>query len=340
MVDGRTRTGKVVNQLKNTSYNIQKQADAPQLQDFGGMIMPNHSGISSHPEFLKYLGDYAKITDLNSYVLKAGDTMTGQLLMDGGNIRIAKGNYLEWSESAVWTPQQLAKYSLSWDATSPFNVFQFFNTIEDGNSPLIFRGLYLVNTDYTTGLTSGSYSSLGVLISSGFGDLIEEGSTTRTYQGYAHSVGNIFDIGGTGNISTVGFSASSGNLLNFGSGTWTGKGYVATGYGNSALNLGQAFYSDGGDIVIQADGSTRGKFICGAGLDAGLYYDGTDLVINSALVGSGTLKFNTANNWTANGTNTVTISNVAPSGVGTATISKWFTVKDNAGTTFYIPAWT
>ena len=44
--------------------------------------------------------------------------------------------------------------------------------------------------------------------------------------------------------------------------------------------------------------------------------------------------------WTANGIGTVTISNVAPAGVGTATISKWFTIVDDVGTTYYIPAWT
>ena len=41
-----------------------------------------------------------------------------------------------------------------------------------------------------------------------------------------------------------------------------------------------------------------------------------------------------------NGTNTVTISNVAPATVGTATISKWLAFQDDAGTTYYIPCWT
>lgn len=78
----------------------------------------------------------------------------------------------------------------------------------------------------------------------------------------------------------------------------------------------------------------------GTGVDASLLYDGTDLVLDTALVGSGVLKLANTTNWTANGTATVTISNVAPAGVGTATISKWLTVKDNAGTVYYIPAWT
>ncbi len=46
-----------------------------------------------------------------------------------------------------------------------------------------------------------------------------------------------------------------------------------------------------------------------------------------------------SSNLEANATANVTISNVAPAGVGTATISKWLKVDDN-GTTYYIPMWT
>ena len=52
------------------------------------------------------------------------------------------------------------------------------------------------------------------------------------------------------------------------------------------------------------------------------------------------LRFSAAASWTANGSANVTISNVAPAGVGTATISKWLTVEDDSGNIFYIPAWT
>lgn len=41
----------------------------------------------------------------------------------------------------------------------------------------------------------------------------------------------------------------------------------------------------------------------------------------------------------ANATATVTISNVAPAGVGTATISAWLKVTVQ-GTVYYIPMWT
>lgn len=110
------------------------------------------------------------------------------------------------------------------------------------------------------------------------------------------------------------------------------------------VGVGNIFLEGGGSLTItngnQSILADNKYYYCGAGNDATIGYDGTDLVINSAAVGSGVIKFNNASNWTANGTNTVTISNVAPAGVGTATIGKWFTVKDNAGTVYYIPAWT
>lgn len=43
------------------------------------MFLPNHSGVSSHKEF-------QNTTKLNNYVLKAGDTMTGDLEMSGNQI--------------------------------------------------------------------------------------------------------------------------------------------------------------------------------------------------------------------------------------------------------------
>ena len=41
----------------------------------------------------------------------------------------------------------------------------------------------------------------------------------------------------------------------------------------------------------------------------------------------------------ANGTNNISITNVAPSGVGTPTIAGWLCIHV-AGSLYYIPAWT
>ena len=64
------------------------------------------------------------------------------------------------------------------------------------------------------------------------------------------------------------------------------------------------------------------------------------LSIVNGLTVDGTITMNDGDQWTANASGTVTISNVAPSGVGTATIAKWLTVTDDGGTVMYIPAWT
>ena len=65
-----------------------------------------------------------------------------------------------------------------------------------------------------------------------------------------------------------------------------------------------------------------------------------NLSVVDGLTLDGTLTMNASAQWTANASGTVTISNVAPSGVGTATITKWLTITDNSGVVMYIPAWT
>jgi len=55
-------------------------------------------------------------------------------------------------------------------------------------------------------------------------------------------------------------------------------------------NTGGASYMKGGSLSIQADSQ---KLLFGAGDDASIYYDGTDMIINSDEVGSGSLKINT-----------------------------------------------
>ena len=40
-----------------------------------------------------------------------------------------------------------------------------------------------------------------------------------------------------------------------------------------------------------------------------------------------------------NGSQTITISNVGPAGIGTATIGKWLKIYVN-GTLYYVPMWT
>jgi len=134
--------------------------------------------------------------------------------------------------------------------------------------------------------------------------------------------------------TTDGSSSAYGLLIDEVSGTDSNVGiYIGT-IGSPAFGIWDA---SGGSWTLASDNQIL-QF--GTAQDASITYDGTDLVIKSNEAGSGTIKLNASTNWTANGANTVTISNVAPAGVGTATIGKWLTVKDDAGTVYYIPAWT
>lgn len=80
-----------------------------------------------------------------------------------------------------------------------------------------------------------------------------------------------------------------------------------------------------------------------AGSNIGFYVTPLASVVTTEALriqSDGTLKLANANSWTANGTGAVTITALAPAGVGTATISKWLTITDNAGVVMYIPVFT
>ena len=157
-------------------------------------------------------------------------------------------------------------------------------------------------------------------------------------------------------IQTQAGSGAPGNVYHFAAnaGVWNGPGPLNH-FGLNCANMGASGASSAAGInIVNQSGATinhgirlfgdgvGSDIVFGQGRDANIYYDGDDMIIDSdyQVTGAGLIRFNAASNWTANGVGTVTISNVAPAGIGTATISKWLTVKDNAGVTYYIPAWT
>lgn len=170
---------------------------------------------------------------------------------------------------------------------------------------------------------------------------------TINYRG-AHFFGTITvdNQAGTNVINSYGVDIADGynETITAGAVTATKIGLFYHPATLSALDEEWAVKANRAGILLASDGVSAtmsgGRLVQGGGSDSEIFYDGTDLVINTALVGTGVLKLANATNWTANGANTVTISNVAPAGVGTATIGKWLTVKDDAGTVYYIPAWT
>ena len=80
-----------------------------------------------------------------------------------------------------------------------------------------------------------------------------------------------------------------------------------------------AFRNDGSVYVTRINQNVQmldnQKLVLGTGSDASIYYDGTDVVVSTADVGSGVLKF---------GTHT---------GVSDTAVSGYITIKDSGGTT-------
>lgn len=83
--------------------------------------------------------------------------------------------------------------------------------------------------------------------------------------------------------------------------------------------------------------SDNQKILFGAGLDASLYYDGTDLVIDTAEVGSGVLKFADSGSFST-GAGTALLGTNSPATTNTAPYT-WLKVKTSDGSTGYIPVW-
>ena len=102
----------------------------------------------------------------------------------------------------------------------------------------------------------------------------------------------------------------------------------------------------GSRLAVQVDGTiaayfnNTGSYLTVPAGGVTITAGGLTITAGGLTVTAGTLTLGNSAHWTANASGTVTISNVAPSGVGTATITKWLTVTDNAGTVMYIPAWT
>lgn len=118
MADGRTKTGKLINQLSGNNFSSPAVENRTPIAS--DMWLPNHSGISSHPEML---GD-------NGFVKKSGDTMTGTLnaptvnvttsfTINGVNLFVRDNT---WSGDQIWTGRRNTIY-----ANKDDYIFSFFD---------------------------------------------------------------------------------------------------------------------------------------------------------------------------------------------------------------------
>ena len=88
-----------------------------------------------------------------------------------------------------------------------------------------------------------------------------------------------------------------------------------------------------GNIFVGGDNS---KLLLGTGQDASIAYNGTDLVVTTAAVGTGVVKFGSSSNFTAGGSSVGTITNAPSAG----NPNEWLKIKDSSGNIKYIPCWS
>lgn len=89
--------------------------------------------------------------------------------------------------------------------------------------------------------------------------------------------------------------------------------------------------------IFHVAGATRYITLAGSNGSAPiLSTSGGNLSLKSS---TGLIQFGSSGSFAANGTATITVSNLGPAGITTATIKEWLTIVDSTGTTLYIPAW-
>ena len=156
------------------------------------------------------------------------------------------------------------------------------------------------------------------------------------------STGQAVDINQTGNAIAVTIdhsAAGSSDVLQITSDA-TGDAIEVNQSGNATVTVDINKTGTGTGTVLDADNDGTGHAVLitqDGNLATGkyaLYIDQNGTPVDGA---GHAIRFDGCVE--ANGSNTVTISNVAPSGVGTATISTWLIVNLD-GTAHYIPCWT
>lgn len=168
----KNHTKRILDSLKSRPQNVQPIATE--------MIIPNHSGIKSHPEFQLALSEY---------VLKAGDTMTGDLNFTGtsSNINFTRDGILTIFRGAmdITTPNDDFTYAVTthkadgtlasglvydvpthnWTFSGPSNskvtASSFTSDVATGTAPLTVSSTTKVtnlNADLLDGLDSTNFA--------------------------------------------------------------------------------------------------------------------------------------------------------------------------------------
>ena len=238
-----------------------------------GLFLPNHSGITSHPEVK------------GKWVAKTGDTMTGNLNF-GDNIKIQLGD--------------------SQDTQLYFNGTNYISDTPDGAHVFLRADgvSYLSPTSDTIAVfhNANTMSGSGKITISG-GPLgtstLNFGNTSTEADGYiqySHMANSMtFNCGGSNQFlvdttrTTIRDAGTDAVLRFTGSG---GNGQFVYESDNTRLRWNK-------DLTIKSDSF---KLFVGNGYDASVYYNGTDMYINSQEVGSGHIILNTGKTTTGDPT--------------------------------------
>lgn len=212
--------------------------------------------------------------------------------------------------------------------------------------------------DATGGVPANYFTFGGSPSGAGAIEVYAEGADTDIIMAFASKGAAGFDFysaaGGNKQFGIT-HTASADNWISAtGADTGSSPRFSALG---SDTNIDFSYYSKGSGNHIFYGGATPGVLFGisttsapvnqisvvpgGVGVSPAVTATGTDSNLNLVLTpkNTGVIKVGNSGSFTANGTATVTVSNLGPAGIATATIKKWLTIQDNAGTVLYIPAW-
>lgn len=216
-----------------------------------------------------------------------------------------------------------------------------------GHDVVVFTNYANVG-DITTGMTfynegTGGYNFLSDNASSSICKMNRVLNAVNSLQLYGAAAGGnpmVATSGGAGNIRLTlsGVDDAGVDICNrlgqypiakFSAGFAPGDGLQVQGQGAGSGPILYPFSS----------GSNAPMNISSLGTGSVVFFTNSSATALLELQNAGTVKFRNAASFTANATATITVSNLGPAGITTATIKKWLTIVDNAGVTLYIPAW-
>lgn len=288
--------------------------------------------------------DNIAVISCNSSIYPA--TATGVTLVIGGKGATGSIHFLNngllghVSIGAPTNPSGIDQYHAP-------NALWFSGTAAGSGSDVVIFTNYGL-TDSTIGMTFYNEGTSGfTFLSDNAGSVICKMNRVMNAVNYLQFYG-----AAAGSNPVVGTAGPAGNIRLSLSGVDDAGVDICNRLGQYPIARFSAGFAPADGLQVQGQGAGSGPilypFSTGSNAPMNISSLGTGSVVffaNSSatalleLQNAGTVKFRNAASFTANATATITVSNLGPAGITTATIKKWLTIVDNAGVTLYIPAW-